>query len=839
VAIDGFSLTDGSFTLRRVPLAPAGTGFATQLTVDADLAVLGVTADVEGTIAVGGTHLTASLTLSSPSPYTLGGFSLSGGFRLEIDAAGARVGVTSELTVPGVVTDAVVTGTLDLSGGQAGFLIGELAVDTPSFMPLGGSASSLRLRGSLTIARTVESFGRTSQVVTRLTLSGGTIEWTGVDTFSLPNMTIASDGSFDVTAAADSVTIGTFTLGLPSIDLHVGAAGAGTELRIGSANLAITGIGTATVPAFDVGTTGNFAVDLTLGTLEIGGYDIVRGSSTFRFERAGGIFRLRLTAAGSLGVPGLPGPISLDSFELATNGTVDAEISVDRIGPPALSIRDASIAFTRTATAGPVLTVTGGRLHLPVGESLTFPTLTFDEFGQLARDFARSLTLGPGLAVSSTSLRLVADDGVLALEQTASRTFSMPLGPSLTFSGFRAATDGTFTGSVTGSVQPLGYPLTNASFTISKPAGWVDARLQLDTPITVDFGPASAAVSGWIATNGRFRFTTAVEVPSGNRLNLFDATTLGVSGSASLTLTNTGLTGSFDGEMSIPLLCTVEMSGAIDATGTLTGSFLCNPPGPNNAFTQGVEVKLFSPLPVGNDTIRPSLAPIDDITVFGAAPTPVYFTTSASDDRDDSPTVTCTTAAGSIVVSGSAFAAGETEVSCTAADDAGPPNVSLPRTFTVTVIQLATYQFVVDGRTVASDDGTVELDPGSVVVIDEGGFLAGSPVAGRMHSTPIPLGTATAAADGTVSLTFTMPAVAAGRHHLELTGVAPDGSSRQVVIPLDVRESAPQATPGTTVPPAPNATLPRTGTDLASLTALAAMLIAVGCALRRRQRWSR
>ncbi len=843
LTIEGFTLTNGTFTLRRIPLAPVGVGFSTRLTIDAQITLLGTTSNVDGSITVAPTNLTGSIAMDSTSPYGLSGFQLNGGFSLVFDGTGAWLDVVSKLTVPGIVNEAVATGSLDWSNGASGSLVGSMTIATPALTPLGGASSALRLGGSLTLARTIES----GSTVTRLSVAGATVQWAGVDTFTLPDVTIASNGSFSATADADSFIVGTFTVGLPSIELFVGAGGAGTELRLGTASLSITGVTpVVTVPAFDVATDGDFGVGLpALTALGIGGYSIDVTGPTFRFEREAGVFRLRLNGAGALDVAGLHSPITLDSFELATNGTVSAGISVRRIGPPALNIRNATIAFNRTATSGPTLTVSGGSLHLPVGEAIALPTLTFTSNGTMTRAFSRALTFGPDLRVPTTGtnlpLRLVADDGVLTLEQTEARAFSTLLG-TLTMSGFSAASDGSFTGSIDGTVSPLGYQLVNASFTISKPPTWVDARLELDSPVTVNFGPASAAVDGWMATNGRFEFDASVAINMAGLTNFLDPRLLNLVGTASIELTNTGMSGTFSGSVTVPFLCNAAMSGAVDSTGTLRGSFTCNPTGPNNAFTLDVEVKLFSPVPIGNDTTRPSIAPIDDIEVYAGAPSPVYFVVRASDDRDDSPTITCRNPAGSIVVSGSSFPAGSTLVTCTAEDDASPANVSLARAFTITVIQLSSigYSVVVDGETAGSNDGQVELVPGGKTVVEVGGFLAGTTVAGTFHSTPIDLGSAPVTGAGIVTIGFTVPDVVAGPHHLELTGFAPDGSTRQVVIPVTVVSPSgspnPQPTPGSVpgspgVPTAPTGVLPRTGADPTRPLTTALMLLGIGVAL--------
>ena len=158
--------------------------------------------------------------------------------------------------MPGIVEEAEATGSLDWSNGTTNSLVGSMSIAAPALMPLGGASSKLRLGGSLTLARAIEPDG----LVTRLTVAGAAVQWDGVDTFTLPTVTIASNGSFTATASADSFTVGTFTVGLPSIEVFVGACGAGTELRMGAASLAIAGITpVVTVPAFDVATDGDFA----------------------------------------------------------------------------------------------------------------------------------------------------------------------------------------------------------------------------------------------------------------------------------------------------------------------------------------------------------------------------------------------------------------------------------------------------------------------------------------------------------------------------------------------------------------------------------------------------
>ena len=102
---------------------------------------------------------------------------------------------------------------------------------------------------------------------------------------------------------------------------------------------------------------------------------------------------------------------------------------------------------------------------------------------------------------------------------------------------------------------------------------------------------------------------------------------------------------------------------------------------------QDVDIHLFTPVPLGNDTTPPSIAPIDDWTVYGEGR---VFGSSvrASDDRYNSPTVVCTPA------SGTSFVAGSHTVTCTATDDA---NNNASRSFKVTVIVFVSYTFALNG----------------------------------------------------------------------------------------------------------------------------------------------
>jgi hypothetical protein len=87
-----------------------------------------------------------------------------------------------------------------------------------------------------------------------------------------------------------------------------------------------------------------------------------------------------------------------------------------------------------------------------------------------------------------------------------------------------------------------------------------------------------------------------------------------------------------------------------------------------------------------------------------------------------------------------------------------------------------------------------------------------------MRSDPVLLGTATADANGVVTGRFAIPRDAAlGQHTVEVTGTAAGGGRRTVTASFTVTAQAPP--------------LPRTGGDDRETTALALMLLGVGCVL--------
>jgi len=82
--------------------------------------------------------------------------------------------------------------------------------------------------------------------------------------------------------------------------------------------------------------------------------------------------------------------------------------------------------------------------------------------------------------------------------------------------------------------------------------------------------------------------------------------------------------------------------------------------------------------------------------------------------------------------------------------------------------------------TLTTDQGPIStFRPGQALTTVGAEFLSGSTVQVVVYSTPIVLGSATTAADGTVSVPVTIPAdLEAGQHSLVASGVDADGNVR-------------------------------------------------------------
>ena len=123
-------------------------------------------------------------------------------------------------------------------------------------------------------------------------------------------------------------------------------------------------------------------------------------------------------------------------------------------------------------------------------------------------------------------------------------------------------------------------------------------------------------------------------------------------------------------------------------------------------------------------------------------------------------------------------------------------------------------------------DGPLQRAPASgarprTLTLSGAGYAPNSPVTIGIYSTPVPLASGTADANGHVSLEVTIPDDYAGAHTMALSGIAPGGAPR--VLTLEVRVAA-------------TGRLPVTGPSAALFAFTSLMLIALGATLVARSR---
>lgn len=95
----------------------------------------------------------------------------------------------------------------------------------------------------------------------------------------------------------------------------------------------------------------------------------------------------------------------------------------------------------------------------------------------------------------------------------------------------------------------------------------------------------------------------------------------------------------------------------------------------------------------------------------------------------------------------------------------------------------------------ANDPVDVDYDtatPGMTLKVKATGFKAGSTVTVKLRTGSVSLGTATADANGAVSIEVDLPAdLELGSHFIDVSGDAPDGSARKVSAEITVLDELP------------------------------------------------
>ena len=742
LSIRGFTITNATFTATK-------NATTLSFTAAGKLSFLGTSLTLQqGTLTISPTSIDGTLAVSGN--VSLGGFVLKGGVSLQFSGTSGSMQINSLIDVPGVVTNLAISGSLNSS------FVGFATASIPAGTRLGGSTSAFTFGGTFTLSRA--SSGTVTFTATNVALA-----WSGVGSLTVPTFSIASNGVIDVDLTNNTFTVGTFTMTFGGLHLHADAGALAVKLHVGATTLTLAGVTsttgassrTYTVPAFDIDTTGNFSEELNTTDIDFLGFDL---DATLVFARVGGVFEFEVQAVGStpahVNVPGF-GAIDIDNFVIATGGTFDAALHADRLGPDGLSIRDAAIHLRKTGASLSTfsLHVTGGKLFLPVGNPVSLGAFDLNGSGNISPPIpvsVPSLNLGPLFRTTgSATLLFGVNSGTISADLSGSETIAT-IGGSMTLTNLHIDSTPAFTGTVTGTLDLLGFTLAQGTFAVTQSGTVARFSIPSNHALGVGLGPVTGSVSGLVQGDGRFQFDGTATV---------DLRVLGIGpvGSTTVHMNNTGLTGTFTGSICIVVGCATFASLTVNSAGHVKGSIL------GVAF----DFKVFDAAVVPPDTTPPQIAPISDITVTAALgvsngiavnyPLPV-----ATDDTDTSPTVTCSPASGSV------FVAGNTTVTCTAKDNV---NNTSTRSFVMHVINDPTL-------VLSLPSGTI----GTVVGITGTGFAPSSGVTATLFSRAVRLGTTTADSTGTVHWKFVVPhGVPPGAHHVQLAGIQPDGDPHLTV----------------------------------------------------------
>jgi hypothetical protein len=824
-----------SFRLAGVPVSGSldmvKAGTTLSVAIDATFSLWAASLNLDGSVALSPAGMSGDLTLSMPNGVRFGGFAVGGTLRMAFAISGvtntASITLTNgTITVPGI-------GTLNASAAVSTDGTGFIAASTPGGLRIGGSSSPFFGVGTF-----------------RLAFSGGVVSFAAsnagfeyrdgsavVFSVIVPNFAIASNGSISVNT--NGFTIGqtsALRLVVPPASITANASGALLKINVPPAQLFIPGMATGSsslpaisTPAFSINT-GSFsytllnAQQISLGLLKLNGKLV--------FERPnGGAFRLAIqsNSSGPANINlGELGRVEFPAFFIDSSGNFDVTATTNRIGTtnPVFEIRDASFRFRRVSNVTS-LAVTGGTLRLPsLSQPIDLPDLNITTADTFAHNFTvPAIDLGPFFRSQSAQFRLQIGftEASFELRDISGNDPSVTAfagSTSMTLRDFRVTSNGAFSGEVTGRLALFGHRISQASFSISLDGGVLRLSLPASENETLNVGFITIGVSGFARSNGTFSFTgsssTSGSIPfTGPSWN----------GSASITVATTGISGTFNGNVSFAGLsgsATASVSSTGRASGTLRVDL--NGDGSTAGFNTCFVVCVFtresagfafdlSSDPASADTTAPSMAQPPNVSVTTSQTTgsiPVYYQQpTASDTRDGTLNPVCTPGSGTLFAVGAA-----TTVTCRARDAAG--NLR-ERTFTVTV-------------TVGVALVTLSQN---VVSTSVGGFAPGSVSMAAIFSDPVALATATAGADGRVAYTIEIPRdLPPGEHHIVVTGVAPDGSQRLWMVPVTIGAEGQltsvtaQVQPTPPAAPAPN--LPATGTTPVTPLRVAAMLLTLG-----------
>jgi hypothetical protein len=209
--------------------------------------------------------------------------------------------------------------------------------------------------------------------------------------------------------------------------------------------------------------------------------------------------------------------------------------------------------------------VAGGELHLPVGDPIDLPTLHIDGDAEWSQSFTASgIDFGPALHTSNNpSFTVSLSDGVLALDLDETLYVSVLAGSiDMRLRELHVDSAGGFDGNVRGRLRALGYLFAAATFDVSLSNGRVRMRIPSSDRVSVDLGPVSGSFYGSIYSDGDFHFAGSAAID-------LTYASVGLKGTASVDLRDSGLSGSFTGEACVAV-CIDVVGGSISSTGRLT-----------------------------------------------------------------------------------------------------------------------------------------------------------------------------------------------------------------------------------------------------------------------------
>ncbi|HSL75297.1 MAG TPA: HYR domain-containing protein [Ilumatobacteraceae bacterium] len=777
---------------------------------------------------------TGSLSVSfGTAGLDLDGFDLRGGGTLSLLGPDQfSLTVDGRLTVPNLVTNAVVSGAITERG------IERLAVSTAGLQIPGitvvSSTLELERVGS---GYDLEAFVRA--VVSGVRLTGTTATTIDVQGSVEPNGNFAlavtvdglrivgvelQNGSFSLERTGSTLRMradASFVLWATTFDadglLTVSSSGVSGNLTLGRPGGLAFGnfrIGGTMRIAFSVGATNSASISLQNGTMTIPGFGTMNATAALSTNGTGSISAstpngLRLGGSNSR-------LFAVGSFALSFGGGA-VNFAADDIG---LEYRfNGAVVYRATIPSFSVSATS----PLPYVRNITVPGIDASPF--LSTQSARFR-----LEITSTSARFELRNDVTNNDPRASvfgGTTNMRLRSFLVTSG------GTLQGRIDGSISLFGKPIASGDYNIGLSNGLVRLTIPSSRRANIDLGFFQVRVSGFVQSDGRFDMSGSGST-SGSIIGL-----VSWNGTATMRVRDVGISGSYSGNVST-LGLSAGSSGSIDETGQVRGTvrFDLNGDGSTGGYwsclpvvgcTRIAESAAFSfnlsgaSTGASVDTTRPSMTapgPMTVTTTQTSGSIPVHYNPpTATDDRDGRLFPICNPGPGAL------FPVGQTRtVTCTATDAAGNTRTV---SFSVTVNVGSAFATVV----------------GNVATVTLGGFQSGSLAFATLRSEPRVLGEVVVGPDGSADFRFAIPTdVPAGPHTITVSGIAPDGSDLLWVIPVVVGENGTitelivggrnVAAEQPAVATPSSGALPQTGTSPALWLILAVALLGLGLLVR-------